>query len=61
MARKKFEVIAPHDHTGRPSYWDGEKLVAAGTIVEIDTDVVKVSPNSKALKAVEDAKPDAKK
>jgi len=61
MARKKFEVIAPHDHAGRPSYWDGEKLVAAGTIVEIDTDVVKVSPNSKALKAVEDVKADARK
>jgi hypothetical protein len=60
MALKKFEVTAPLDGMGRPTYWDGTKLVPPGTIVELDTDLVKITASTKAVKAVEEPKVEKK-
>jgi hypothetical protein len=55
----KYEVICagPQD---QPTFWmgygeKGGRLVPKGEIVELETDLVKVSVNSRALKPVGDA------
>ena len=55
MPKHKYEVIAPRDGQDRPTYWDGQSLLAPGTVVEIDTDVVHVTAASKSLKPVGDS------
>lgn len=54
MPIAKYEVICEGPQ-GQPTYWDGTDLRKKGTVVEIDTDVVKVSSTSLALKPVGDA------
>lgn len=49
---KKYEVISEN-------FWTGDTLVKKGTIVDIDEEKVKVSPNSQTLKPVQD-KPEKK-
>jgi hypothetical protein len=51
MSLAKYEVICEGPQ-GKSTYWDGVSLQPKGTIVELDTDVVKVSKDSHALKPV---------
>lgn len=59
MALAKYEVICEGPQ-GQPTFWQGYgekggRLMAKGETVELDTDLVKVSVNSRALKPVGDA------
>ncbi len=54
MALCKYEVICDGPQ-GQATFWDGTDLRKKGTIVEIDTDLMKVSAKSMSLKSVGDS------
>lgn len=59
MPVAKYEVICEGPQ-GQPTFWHGYgekggRLVAKGGTVELDTDLVKVSKDSRSLKPVGDA------